>query len=362
MQKIKTHDKIPNSKAFNAYKREVFAVPTLADVAARAGVSIATVSKVLSNTPYFSEETRQKVLAAVEAVGYVPNLAARALSSGKTGIIGVVFPRVYDAVFTDPLAQHILEGVEAACIDNGYNLLLSTPYVNSDKPDERYLKLLESGYVEGLIALDNVPRTSIVKPALEKEIPTISIGYGPNPLYVRSDDHGGAKNLMQYILSLGHQHIGIISVDERLNYAISPRMNGLRAAIQEAGLDFEQLPIGYGDFSTKSGFICAQKLLSEHPELTALVCINDRMALGAIQYARSVGRKVPHDLSIVGYDDIPLAQFTDPPLTTINQHGPKLGHRAIEMLLSLLQGETPKSEIIPTELVVRQSSAFLAER
>ncbi len=337
-------------------------MPTLADVAARAGVSVATVSKVLSNTPYFSEETRKRVLEAVESVGYVPNLAARALSSGKTGIIGVVFPRVYDAVFTDPLAQHILEGVEAACIDSGHSLLLSTPYINGDKPDERYLQLLESGYVEGLIALDNVPKASVVKPALAKNIPTVSIGYGPNDNYVRSDDHGGAESLMQHVLALGHQHIGIISVDAGLNHAIAPRLEGLRIAAAKKGLHFDELPMCKGDFSTTSGSKCAQTLLTQDPQLTALICINDRMALGAIQYARTVGRHIPNNLSVVGYDDIPLAQFSDPPLTTINQHAPLLGQRAMEMLLMLLQNETPQSEILPTELVVRQSSVAITER
>lgn len=337
-------------------------MPTLADVATRAGVSIATVSKVLSNTPYFSEETRKRVLAAVEAVGYVPNLAARALSSGKTGIIGVVFPRVYDTVFTDPLAQHILEGVEAACIDSGHNLLLSTPYVKGDKPDERYQQLLESGYVEGLIALDNVPNASVVQAALDRNIPTVSIGYGPNPIFVRSDDHGGAKSLMNHVLTLGHRHIGIISVDIQLNHAIKPRIDGLMAAAEAANIDFDSLPICQGDFSTASGANCAQTLLTQHPELTVIVCINDRMALGAIQYSREAGRRIPADLSVVGYDDIPLAQFSDPPLTTVNQHAPLLGGHAMEMLLTLLQNETPTSEILPTEVVVRQSSTVPTER
>lgn len=337
-------------------------MPTLADVAAHAGVSIATVSKVLSNTPYFSEETKKRVLASVEAVGYIPNLAARALSSGKTGIIGVVFPRVFDTVFTDPFVQHVLEGVEAACNDSGHNLLLSTPSVRGNITDERYEQLLKSGYVEGLIALDNVPKASVVQPALEYDIPVVSIGYGPNDAYIRSDERGGAASVMQHVLEMGHRHIGLISVTDGLNYAVEPRVDGWRAAATTHDIDFDSLPICHGDFSTASGAMCAANLLRQNPNLTAIVCINDRMALGAIQHLRKQGLHIPSDISVVGYDDIPIAQFADPPLTTVNQHAPALGRRATEMLLSLLDNKHPEPEILPTELVVRQSSTIAKER
>lgn len=331
-------------------------MPTLADVAAHAGVSTATVSKVLSNTPYVSEDTRARVMASVEAVGYVPNLAARALSTGKTNIIAMVFPRVIDAVFTDPLVQHILEGVEAACIETGYNLLLSTPYLSEAGPDERYLQLLDSRYVDGIVALDNVPTASVVQTALDKDIPAVSIGYGPSPHFVRSDDHQGANRLMEHLLNLGHRAIGVIAVNPSLNYAIQPRLDGFASASEACGIDFAHFPLCEGDFSITSGARCANQLLSEHPHLTALLCINDRMALGAMQFVRGSGLQVPEDISIVGYDDVPLAQLVEPALTTVNQQAPTLGRHAVNMLLRLMQRQHVESEIIPTQLIIRQST------
>lgn len=330
---------------------------TLTEVAKRAGVSIATVSKVLSNTPYFTEETRQKVMQAVEELGYMPNLAARALSSGKTHIIAVVFPYIYDAIFTDPLIQHMLEGVEAECSQKGYNLLLSTPRLSETGPDDNYLRLIQSGYLEGIVALDNVPLTSVLTPAIKKKIPAVAIGYGKHKYFVRSDDMQGSQSMMDYILSQGHRHIGVISVVEDLHYSIQQRMNGYREVADGYGVDFDAFPKAQGDFSIVSGTQCAEQLLGQYPELTAIICLNDRMAIGAIQYAQSQGLSIPDDITIVGYDDIPTSQMMVPAITTVNQKAPTLGRLAMQMLFDLLAGNKPDPQIVPTELMVRQSSA-----
>lgn len=328
---------------------------TLQSVSKRAGVSTATVSKVLSNTPYVSEETRRKVLEAVEELGYVPNLAARALSSGKTHIIAVVFPLVYDPIFNDPLVLHMLEGVQLECSQRGYNLLLSTPRL--DTRDETYLRLIQSRYMDGVVALDNVPTASVLEEVRAKDIPSVAIGYHAHDFYVRSDDHGGGVQLMEHLLTLGHRHIGLITAPEHVNFSIPHRLRGLRSAAEKANLSFDQLPTTVGDFSIQSGYAAAQTLLAEHPRLTALICLNDRMAMGAIQYAQGSGRSVPHDLSVVGYDDIPNAALFTPALTTINQQAPELGRVATQMLFDLLQNRQPMPVEVPTRLVVRASSA-----
>lgn len=331
-------------------------MPTLEDVARRAGVSTATVSKVLSNTPYFTEETRLKVMQAVEELGYIPNLAARALSSGKTHIIAVVFPYVYDAIFADPLVLTILEGIEAECTRRGYNILLSTPRISSNGIDENYLQLVQSGYLDGVLALDSYPVNSVLKPVTEKGIPAVAIGYHDCPYSVCSDDRGGGFQLMQYALSLGHRRIGIISIPDHLHFCVPERLAGLRAAAEAVGLDYNTLPKSNGDWSTPSGARCAAELLTAHPNLTALVCLNDRMAIGAIQQARELGRDVPRDLSVVGYDDIPMAAMFAPPITTISQQGPEMGRVAARMLFEILAGKRPTRLSMPTHLIVRQSS------
>lgn len=332
-------------------------MPTLQDVAKRAGVSTATVSKVLSNKPYFTEETRDKVMKAVAELGYVPHLAARALSSGRTGIIAVVFPYLYDMIFSDPLVLRILEGIESEASQRGYAILLSTPKLTDHGPDPKYHQLITSGYIDGMITLDNVPFASVTEPASRKGIPAVAIGYYETPYTVQSDDYSGGVQLMRHVTALGHRHIGIISVPERLHYAIHYRLDGLRAAAEEANLDFDSVPRADGDFSTASGSKGAACLLEQHPDLTAIICLNDRMAIGAIQAAKQAGREVPADLSVVGYDDIPMAAAITPPLTTIDQQAPELGRAAARMLFEVIDNRAPASVRLSTALVVRESSA-----
>lgn len=330
---------------------------TLQDVAKRAGVSTATVSKVLSNTPYFTEETRDKVMRAVAELGYMPNLAARALSSGRTRILAVVFPYVLDTIFSDPLVLRILEGIESECSQQGYNILLSTPRLTPDGPDEHYRQLIRSGYIEGVIALDSVPFASVLKDVRDRGIPSVAIGYHDSDCNVRSDDHGGGVQQMEYVTRLGHTRIGIIGVSENLHFSIQQRLEGLAAGAAAAGLEFSSLALEDGDFSTQSGARAASVLLSRQPDLSALICLNDRMAMGAIQQAVAFGRRVPDDLTVIGYDDIPMAAAFAPPLTTIDQQAPELGRTAVRALFDLLNDKPAQSIVLPTRLIIRQSSA-----
>lgn len=321
---------------------------TLQDVAQRAGVSIATVSKVLSNTPYFTEETRLKVIEAVNALGYVPNLAARALSSGKTNIIAVVFPYVYDTIFKDPLVMQILEGVETVITQQQHNMLLSTPRLYGDTPDESYIRLMRSGYIDGVIAIDNVPAVSVAAQA--NDLPVVVIGHHPAQYAVRSDDYAGGKLLMQHIRDLGHHNIGVITVEKDINYSINHRMAGLCDAAGEA-----ELHISEGNFSTASGAQAARYLLEKYPDLTALIALNDRMALGALQYLSAIGQHVPDDMTVVGYDDIALSEVSA--LTTINQRGAEIGQAAAQMLFAILNQEQPEPVLLQPALIIRRSSA-----
>ncbi len=331
-------------------------MPTLQDVAKLAGVSIATVSKVLSNTPYFTEETRDKVMRAVNELGYTPNLAARALSSGKTHIIGVVFPYIYDAIFADPLVLQILEGIEAACSGIGYNLLLSTPRLTAQGPDANFLQLVRSGYLDGMIAIDNVPLASVAAVSTERGIPTTVIGYASSRYYVRSDDYDGGRQLVRYVTGLGHRDIGIITVPDNMNYAVNERLRGVREGLNEVGITFDKRRVFFGDYSIPSGMLACQQLLEAYPDVTAILCMNDRMAIGAIQHLTAVGRHVPEDITVTGYDDIALASMFVPPLSTINQQASALGEIATRMLFDILDGRTPEPVIVPVELMVRSSS------
>lgn len=332
-------------------------MPTLQDVAKHAGVSTATVSKVLSNTPYFTEETRARVMASVTALGYRPNLAARALSSGKTNTIAVIFPHIYDTIFKDPLVMQILEGIESVATEQGYNLLLSTPRLNGHDLDESYHQLIQSGYVEGVLAIDNVPSASAAAVAMRYNIPTVVLGLHSGEFVVRNDDREGGRLQMRHLHDLGHRAIGIISIEPSLNLAVEERICGLREIAVEMGIAFDDLPVAYGDFSERSGAKALAHLLDEHPQLTAIICMNDRMALGALQAAQGRGLDIPADLTLIGYDDIPSAAVFSPALTTINQRAVSLGEAAAQMLFQVLLGEQPTPVVTQPLLQVRGTSA-----
>jgi len=331
-------------------------MPTLQDVAKRAGVSTATVSKVLSNTPYFSEATREKVMEAVRELGYRPNLAARALSSGKTNIVAVVFPFIYDAIFKDPLVMRVLEGIEAVCTEQKYNILLSTPRLTDDKPDDNYLRLIQSGYIEGLIAIDNVASVSFAKFAEDINIPTVVLGHHDGDYRVQSDNFTGGKLLMEIILAHGHEKIGLISVKPEMNIAIQERVKGMLDVYGDANIDFD-IPIIESDFSSQGGASACETLLEQHPDLSVIVGLNDRMAIGAMSTLQQMGKRIPDDISVVGYDDIPMAATAQPGLTTINQKPVELGRAAADLLLKRLNGEKPSNVVISPASVMRGSLA-----
>jgi len=330
-------------------------MPTLQDVAEYAGVSTATVSKVLSNTPYFSEATRQKVMVAVEALGYRPNLAARALSSGKTNIIAVVFPFIHDTIFKDPLVMRVLEGIEAVCTEHDYNILLSTPRLDDNQPQAHYLQLLQSGYLQGLIAIDNVEAVSLASYAEKINIPTVVLGHHPADYTVRSNNYLGGKVLMQHILAKGHRHIGVISVPLASNMAVRERLLGMQDVYSHADMP-DEMPMIDSDFSTRGGAQAAHELIAQHPRLTVIIGMNDRMAIGAIAALNQAGYTVPDEISVVGYDDIPMALATQPTLTTINQKPVELGRAAADLLLRRLDNQIqPTNVVIDPHYIERES-------
>ena len=330
-------------------------MPTLQDVAKQAGVSTATVSKVLSNTPYFTEETRHKVMQAVKDVGYVPNMAARALTTGKTQIIGVVFPYIFETIFEDVLTMSILKGIESECWKRHHNILLCTPRT-SETIDTQFMTLVQSGYFDGMISLDSLHQASFSKIARDNGVPNIVIGYHDSPYYVRCDDIFGSQKLMQYILSLGHQNIGIITIEEGIHISVDKRREGFNQVYDESGADSNQLAIAYGDFSITSGYQAAKELLESNPEITAIIGINDRMAIGAIHYLRDIRKQIPQDVSVVGFDNIELGQMMSPPLTTVDQRPTEQGHIAAQMLFDVLDGKSPESVVLDTSLVLRDSA------
>lgn len=331
---------------------------TIRDVAEEASVSVSTASRILSNSSKekFAEETRQKVLLASEKLGYRPNFAARALVSGRTRIIAAIFPRVYDTPFTALASLQILAGIENFCSDHGYHMLISSPKITDGELESNFIDLLSGNYLDGVIIDGHFDISPIMALINHLQIPAVVLGHYDHTFYLRSDNNAGGQLMMAHLIALGHRRIGIIEVPD-----MTQRLEGVRAAAIAHGLDFESLPRYAGNRSEESGAAGAVALLRANPDLTALVCFNDRMAIGAINGAQGMGCHIPEHLSVIGYDDLPRARDFHPPLTTINHQLSAWGGRAMAMLLQVMQGETPESVIIAPKLIVRGSTAALRE-
>ncbi len=330
-------------------------MPTIQDVANRANVSISTASRILSNSSKekFADETRARVLQASEELGYRPNFAARALVSGETRIIAAVFPRIYDTPFTALASLQILTGIEAFCSDNDYHMLITSPKIINGKLDTSFINLLSGGYLDGAVIDGHFNITPIMDFVSQLNLPAVILGeQHPHPYYLRSDNLMGGYLMMNHLIELGHQHIGIIAVPD-----IVERRQGVERAAEEHGLDFNSLPLEFGNFSEVSGAIAAEKLVSDYPNLTAIAAFNDRMAIGAIKQLQSLGYKVPDQISIVGYDDLSRSSYFSPSLTTINHQLSVWGKLAMGMLLEIIQGKTPDPITLSPSLVARESTA-----
>lgn len=332
---------------------------TLRDVAKRAAVSVSTASRILSNSTKekFAEATQIRVLRASLELGYRPNLAARALASGKSHIIAAVFPRIYDTPFTALASLHILSSMEAFCSENGYHLLISSPRIIGGKVDQSFMGLLASGYPDGVIIDSHFDIAPVMAALQQFRLPTVVMGYQHHPYYLRSDNFLGGKMLAQHLLDLEHRYIGVIGVADGVSLAADERLRGVHAAFEAHGLDFCQIARHDGTFSSDSGAAAAAALMADHPGLSALIALNDRMALGAVRQLQQMGYSVPDDVSVVGYDDLPQARDLNPPLTTINQQLSDWGTLAMSMLFDLFEGNEPQPVILTPLLVVRQSTA-----
>ena len=334
-------------------------MPTLKEVAERAGVSTATVSKVLSNTPYFSEETRARVMEAIAALGYVPNPVARAVSKGRTYIVGLASPLIATQLADDPHLVMFMCGVDEVLREHDYNLLLLTATAQGDA-NSAYRRLVRTRYVDGAVIGEPPGDEALRQQLAQQDYPLVVKGYhGPfNGINtIHADDCGGARQLTDHLIALGHRRVGLISCVLPL-HVVERRVAGFREALLAHDLPWHEDRGTAGDFTFESGYRAAHRLMHKCPDLTALFALNDRMAMGAIRALRERGLSVPGDVSVAGFDDVPEAARFDPPLTTVRQPSLDMGHLAAQKLLALIDGviDSFDSVELPAELVVRASS------
>ena len=333
------------------------------DVALYAGVSPSTVSYVINNGPRsVSDETRQRVLQAIDTLGYRPNAVARNLRRQSTNTIGLILPDTCNTYFAE-----VAEGIESVAYENDYMVV----FCNSDYQLDRelsYVDHLLSERAAGIIIIPATSSTMSLEILIKNKIPTVSLDRrveGMDIPVIVADNFYGGYLATQHLISLGHTRIGCISRPVELSHA-AERVKGYLAALKDAGITPDPSWMAMGGYQLANGKKAMNSLLKlAHPP-TAVFCYNDMMAIGALRCAHERGLCVPEDLSIVGFDDIVEAGFTCPALTTIHQDKYEMGRRGMKLLLKLIENKTSltslKSEPLEVNLVIRESTGPMAEQ
>jgi len=326
---------------------------TIVDVAAEAGVSFGTVSRVINNDKHVRNETRERVLNAMQQLGFVANRQARSLAGGKTNSVGVLVPDLGTGYIGE-----IIRGIDAELSLSGIDLILYTTHRTASK-EANFVANLATGMVDGLLLV--LPRNpaDFIGNLTQRNFPFVLIdhqGIGKNCPAVGATNWQGGFTATEYLIKLGHQRIGFITGWMDLGCAMD-RLEGYRSALRTYHIP-EKLELIYkGTFFQPDGFAGTSAMLDLPEPPTAIFASNDVMAMGAMDAIRDRGLRVPEDVSVIGFDDIPQASLVRPTLTTINQPLEKMGRVATQMLLDLLHNPAKEAERIelPTQLVVRDS-------
>ena len=333
---------------------------SMQDVADRAKVSVSTVSHVINETRFVSEEKRTRVFAAMKALNYHPNLLASSLrrKDKSTKTVGLLIP---DS--SNPFFAEILRGAEDAAFQAGYNIFLCNSD-NSPEKEIQYINALASKQIDGIILVSSGTTASLDQLS-QKEIPTVVVDreLGETTDSVTVENALGGEIATEYLLGLGHQRIGCIMGRSTITPS-AKRAQGYRQALQSARLPIDEQLTCQGSFDPQSGYQCARKLLALPDPPTAIFVCNDMMAIGAIRAANDLNYRVPDELSIIGFDNISLASYTTPPLTTIAQPSYEMGFLAAEFLSQRLEDATLPSQqkIFMPFLVERDSCKKITAR
>jgi LacI family transcriptional regulator len=326
--------------------------PTLDEVAALAGVSRMTASRAVNNRPGVSEQVREDILRIAKEIGYVVNRAAQKLASGGTRVIGLVTIYLHS-----PFTTEFMSGAARAARTAGYEILLYSLLEPDEKLREGVTQLLAQSALGVISVLPH--RQDYFAALAAANVPVITVESAQAAGFdIRCDNYNGARTAMRHLLDLGHRRIGHIIGNERIASALE-RRRAYDDAVIERGLELDPSLVEKGDYSQPAGFVAARRLLAlPHPP-TAIFAGADCAALGVLEAAHAAGLRVPEDLSVVGFDDIPQAAQAHPPLTTIRQPIEQMGRSAVNTLLAVLAGIEPVSPVItfPTDLIVRGSTA-----
>ena len=335
---------------------------TLKDIAAKAGVSITTASRGLAGYSDVAEATRQRIQAAAKELGYRPNLIARRLKKQRTDTLGFIMP-TFGPRFSDPFFSEFIAGIGNEAAEHDFDLLVSTHAPDSENEREAYARASQHGWVDGLIVVRTRENDSRIRHLHEHDFPFVAFGRSNldiNHPYIDEDSLAGMQLLVQHFVDLGHRQIGFISPPTGLMFG-RYRLQGFREAMSKNGLGIESKWIVEGDMGQRGGAEAMGTLLSDAPNLTAVISGNDLMAIGAISRIKERGLIVGQDIAIAGFDDIPTASYVTPPLTTIRQPIYDIGRQTCAMLIDIVvNGRSSNMQdhqiLLTPELIIRASS------
>jgi LacI family transcriptional regulator len=328
---------------------------TIRDVARLAGVSVATVSRVLNASAPVREATRARVLEVAGELRFSPNTAARTLSRQRAGALGVILPDLYGEFFSE-----LLRGIDQEAQRAGHSLLVSSSHHDSRGIGAAVRAM--RGRIDGLMVMAPDVSAPLLADVLPGGVPIVLLN-GPavdaDVYEITVDNFGGARAMTRHLVALGHRRVGFIAGAE-LNHEAIERERGYLVAMREAGLPRDPALSVRGNFSEDGGWRGARQLLALTPPPTAIFAANDAMAVGALSALREAGVRVPAQVAVVGFDDIPVARFLNPPLTSVRVGIAALGERAAALLLAALAersppASAPRRDVLPAELVIRDS-------
>jgi len=330
---------------------------TLQDIADRLGVSVATVSRALAGYDDVAPATRQRVLQAAQEMGYRPNIIARMLQKQRTDTIGFIIP-THGPRFSDPYFSELLTGVGNKAAEQEFDLLVSTRAPGAEEL-KAYERMVMERRVDGLLVVRTRQQDQRIAYLIEQRFPFVAFGrsdLGADFPYLDVDGETGLRQLTQHLVGLGHRRIAYVSAPLDLMFA-SHRLEGYKEALVANSIPFDETLIAVGELTERSGYAAGRDFLTQDERPTAIIACNDLMALGVISAAQGLGLTVGHDVAVAGFDDIPLAEHSHPPLTTMRQPIYEIGQRICEMVICLLQGETLEERhvILEPQLVVRKS-------
>ncbi len=327
--------------------------PTIDTIAEKAEVSAKTVSLVLNNRPFVSERTKQKVYKVINELKYQPHIVARELSVQKTKNIAFFFWFAPNRLSVDHFYHEVFEGIAAEAHRQEYHLMFISPeeeFVGVDLP----LEMARSRKIEGMILAANL-EDSMLEALNNEKFPTVLIqqdAIGDKVSSVIVDDNKGGYEAASYLISLGHNRIGLIGRNSE--GSILKRIDGYKQALQDNGINYEEELIRESENGVETGYKAMKEYLVRMKELpTAIFATTDLTAIGAMRAIKEKGMKVPDDISIIGYDDVTISSYIDPPLTTMRIRKQELGREAVSELIRLLEDKEGKRIILQAELIVR---------